>query len=102
MVSDQPWQQLVGFGPLRYPAYARLRFLPDPAYQGQSENDVVVDVDVDEALSETEQLRAVLGRLTPNIITHEDCYFCLRDGWPDIEGGDGAWLLNEETGTVTK
>jgi hypothetical protein len=54
MASDQPWQQLVGFRPLRYPAYARLRFLPDPAYEGQSEN----DVDVDEALTSTGQLRA--------------------------------------------
>jgi hypothetical protein len=43
MASDRPWQQLVGFGPAGFPAYARLRFLPDPTYEGQSENDVEID-----------------------------------------------------------
>src|SRR5262245_1538655 len=33
--SDLPWQQLVAFGPAGFQAYARLRFLPDPAYAGQ-------------------------------------------------------------------
>jgi hypothetical protein len=45
MASERPWQQLVGFGPEGFPAYARLRFLPDPAYEGQSENDVDVAED---------------------------------------------------------
>ena len=39
--SDLPWSQLVSFGPAGFDGYARLRFLPDPAYPGQSENDVV-------------------------------------------------------------
>ena len=37
--SGLPWQQLVGFGPGGFNAYARLRFLPDPTRPGQSEND---------------------------------------------------------------
>ena len=98
MGSDQPWQQLVGFGPLRYPAYARLRFLPDPAYGGQSEN----DVDVDEALTRTAQLRALLDRLTPHTGTPDDCYFCLWDGWGGIEGGDRAWVVHSWDGRITK
>ena len=82
--SDRQWQQLVGFGPVGFPAYARLRFLPDPAYEGQSEN----DVHVDDADTETAQLRAVLGTLTGHTRTPDDCYFCLWDGWgSDIEGG---------------
>jgi hypothetical protein len=40
--SDLPWQQLVGFGPAGFDAYARLRFLPDPAHAGQSEHDAEV------------------------------------------------------------
>jgi hypothetical protein len=82
--SDQSWQELIGFGPADFPAYARLRFLPDPLYEGQSEN----DVDVDEgAPGETAQLRAVLQTLTRHTGTPEDCYFCLWDGWgTDIEG----------------
>jgi hypothetical protein len=61
MASDRPWQQLVGFGPAGFPAYTRLLFLPDPAYEGQSENDVEID---GHAPSESAQLRAVLEALT--------------------------------------
>lgn len=84
MASDRPWEQLVGFGPAGFPAHARLRFLPDPAYEGQSEN----DVDIDDAHAETVQLRAVLGTLTRHTRTPDDCYFCMWDGWgSDLEGG---------------
>jgi len=100
MASDRPWQQLVGFGPAGFPAYARLRFLPDPAYEGQSENDVDVDGD---AHAETALLRAVLGTLTRHTSTPDDCYFCLWDGWgSDIEGGDGARTLRPREGTVRR
>jgi hypothetical protein len=74
MFSDRMWQQLVGFGPEGFPAYARLRFLPDPAYEGQRENDVDID---------------------------EDCYFCLWDGWgSDIHGGGGVFIADWQTRTV--
>lgn len=97
MASDRPWQQLVGFGPAGFPAYARLRFLPDPAYEGQSENDVEIE---GPAPSEVAQLRAVLVGLTPHTRTPDDCYFCLWDGWgSDIEGGDGERILGRQSGT---
>lgn len=97
--SDQPWEQLVGFGPGGFPAYARLRFLPDPAYEGQSEN----DVDVDDAQDETAQLRVALETLARHTRTSDDCYFCLWDCWgADIEGGDGARTLDYRTGTVSR
>ena len=76
--SDQPWHTLVGFGPSRLPAYSRLRFLPDPANQGQSENDVHLEAD---APSETDQLRTVLDTLARYTSTPSQCYFCLWDGW---------------------
>jgi hypothetical protein len=76
--SDRPWEHLVGFGPAGFPAYARLRFLPDPAYAGQSENDVDLDAD---APSETAQLHVVLDVLSRYTRTRGDCYFCLWDGW---------------------
>jgi hypothetical protein len=76
--GDWPWQQVVEFGPPGFPAYARLRFLPDPTYAGQSEN----DVDVDEyAPSETTRLAAVLEVLARHTRTPGDCYYCLWDGW---------------------
>nr|WP_237686511.1 RCC1 domain-containing protein [Arthrobacter jiangjiafuii] len=37
--SDEHWWNLVTLGPPGLPAHARLRFIPDPAYEGQSEND---------------------------------------------------------------
>lgn len=79
--SDLPWQQLVSFGPAGFAAYARLRFLPDPAYQGQRENDIGFGVH----RSETEQLREVLETLTLHTRTSGSCYFCVWDGWGDID-----------------
>lgn len=96
--SDVPWQHLIGFGPAGFPAYARLRFLPDPTYEGQSENDVDIGED---APTETEQLRAALETLARHTRTPEDCYFCLWDGWgSDIWGGDGTRVLDPQTGVV--
>lgn len=99
MSSDRPWEQLVGFGPEGFPAHARLRFLPDPAYEGQCES----AADVDNELDETAQMRAALGTLARRTRTPEDCYFCLWEGWgSDIEGGDGARVLDHQTGAVSK
>lgn len=84
--SDLPWQQLVAFGPSGFGAYARLRFLPDPAYAGQSES--VLDTD---APSEHELLRTTLDVLRQHTRAAGDCYFCLWDGWgADIDGDDGV------------
>jgi hypothetical protein len=37
--SEIPWPQLVTFGPPGFAAYARLRFLRDPAYKDETETD---------------------------------------------------------------
>jgi hypothetical protein len=96
--SELPWRRLVGFGPSVFPGYARLRFLPDPAYPGQSENDVDFD-----APDETAQLRIALETLARHTRTPDDCYFCLWDGWGDIlEGGDSMRILDWTTGTVRR
>jgi hypothetical protein len=98
MESEQPWQKLVCFGPSGLPAYARLRFLPDPAFQGQSENEIDVAA---EAPSETEQLRAVLDTLARYTSTPDQCYFCLWDGWAaDIEGSNGGLIVNRVPGAT--
>ena len=92
--DDQPWHQLIGFGPAGFPAYARLRFLPDPAYAGQSENDAV---GIDDGPPELMQLRAVLAVLARHTSTPQDCYFCLWDGWGwTVGGGEGSWSLDRE------
>jgi hypothetical protein len=100
MTSDRPWQQLVSFGPAGLPRYARLRFLPDPAYVGQEEGDL--DIETDDADDEA-VLRMALETLTRHTRAPDDCYFCLWDGWgADIDGGDGARILDHQTGTVSK
>lgn len=97
MGSERPWWQLVTFGPEGLPAYARLRFLPDPAYVGQAESDVDVG-----APDETAQLRVALDTLSRHTRTSADCYFCLWDGWGDVAGGDGMRSLDYQTGTVSR
>jgi hypothetical protein len=72
-----PWEQLVNFGPSGFPAYARLRFLPDPTKPGQEEADAYV---ADDHLPEMEQTRLVLKHLQRFTATPEDCYFCVWEG----------------------
>ena len=92
--SDLSWWQLVTLGPSGFAAYARLRFLPDPAYEGQSEHDAAIG---DDALPESAQLGAVLEVLRRHTRTPDDCYFCVWDGWgPGIDGvhiGDRTLLI---------
>jgi hypothetical protein len=81
--SNLPWDRLVTFGPGDFPAYARLRFIPDPTWEGQSENEVDRDED---APSDGDQLRALLEVLAQHTRTADDVYFCLWDGW-GLDGG---------------
>lgn len=81
--GDLPWDRLVCFGPAA-PAYARLRFIPDPTHTGQSENDAAA---VGGAAVEAEVLRAALDNLARHTRTPDDCYVGLWDGWySDLHG----------------
>jgi hypothetical protein len=68
----------VEFGPPGFPAYARLRFIPDPVREGQDEADVDVDPDWP---SERELLGRALQVLVHHTGTADECYFCVWDGW---------------------
>lgn len=89
--SELPWQQLVGFGPAGFDAYARLRFLPDPAYPGQSENEVEVD-------GRTDQLPRLFELLATHTATPDDCYFCVWAGFtgPNLHVEDDAPYVDDE------
>ena len=78
MHSQVSWQQLVSFGPAGFPAYARLRFLPDPTTPGQRESEAIVRPG---APTECEQVHTVLAYLARHTGTPDQCYFCLWDGW---------------------
>jgi hypothetical protein len=95
--SDLPWQQLAGFGPSGFTAYARLRFLPDPAYDGQSEN----DVDFDDGGSESEKLSTALQVLSRHTSTPDAYYFCVWDGWGSVvDSGSNAPLIDLESAST--
>jgi hypothetical protein len=83
VASDLPWGRLVTFGPAGFAAYARLRFIPDPVYEGQSEADAYVD---DDSPPATEVLHMALDLLSEQTTTPDDCYCCLWDGWGELYG----------------
>lgn len=78
-LDRQDWWRLVTQGPLGFEAYARLRFIPDPAYDGQSENDVDLPEDWP---NEEDLLRRAVAVLTPHTTTPDDLYFAIWEGWP--------------------
>jgi hypothetical protein len=73
-----PWEHLVNFGPPGFPAYARLRFIPDPTTPGEEEADVDV---ADDHPSNMQQTRRALDHLRRFTATPEDCYFCVWEGY---------------------
>lgn len=74
----RPWDLLAARGPGGFPRYARLRFIPDPAFPGQQINDVEFP---ESELSELAQVGVALDVLARHTATPDECYFCLWDGW---------------------
>jgi hypothetical protein len=94
--SDLRWSQLVVFGPAGFDAYGRLRFLPDPARPGQSENDAPAES------WRTDQLPRIFEVLATHTATPEDCYFCVWEGFGvDVahvpSAFDDAVYIDDET-----
>jgi hypothetical protein len=84
--SKTPWPQLATFGPSGFEAYARLRFIPDPEFVGQRENDVSIPIDHP---SNIELARRALLHLASFTDTADECYFCLWTGYTQ-PGADPA------------
>jgi hypothetical protein len=83
--SDEPWWDLVTLGPSGFPGYARLRHIPDPAYEGQTEHEGAQhngDLPAD-SLSETEQLRIAVNELLQHTSTPTEGYLLMWDGYGD-------------------
>lgn len=79
--------QLIGFGPPDFPAYVRLRYIPDPTKPDQSESDANV---ADDHPSDFEQAQRALDHLRRFTTTPEDCYFCVWEGWFDVRSRPAA------------
>ncbi|SHK78795.1 hypothetical protein [Actinacidiphila paucisporea] len=73
--TDARPMRLITFGPAGFPAYARLRFIPDPAGPGLSEADAELP---DDHPSDIEQARTVLLALGESA---EPCFFCVWEGY---------------------
>lgn len=82
----RPWDELVGFGAAGFPAYARLRFIPDPTHPGQDEVDGARGT---ERPPELEQLRTAADALSRYTTTSDHLYTCLWEGW-GLAGYDGS------------
>ncbi len=75
----QNWWRLVTQGPLGFAAYARLLFIPDPAYAGMSENDYEAP---DDGPLEEDLMRCTVELLAAHTTTPDECYCAIWDGWP--------------------
>lgn len=76
--SSVPWDSLVGFGPAGFESHGRLRFIPDPAYPGQSENEAAPGSG---QLSETQQLEIALTILRRHTTTPDELFMAFWDGF---------------------
>ena len=80
--------RLVTFGPASFPAYARLRYLPDPVRPGMHESDVPPS---SRRPTEIDMARAALEALADYSSSTRDCYVCAWEGGatlrPALTGG---------------
>jgi hypothetical protein len=82
---------LITLGPAGYEAYARLRFIPDPSGPGQAEADADVPGNHPPDIA---QARIALHQLSPFTDTAQDCYFCVWEGYSDVEIPPGGPLVD--------
>lgn len=89
--STLPWHQLVTFGPEGFEQYARVRFIPDPSYDGQSEADVDRP---DDAPSDLDLVRHAVRVLAPFTTTPDRCHLGQWDGYSSLpdEARNGPFL----------
>jgi hypothetical protein len=83
-LAELDWWRLVTVGPDGFERQARLRFIPDPEWEGQSENDLALE---DGLPPEHEVIAVAASVLAGHTRTPGDCYFARWDGWStDLDG----------------
>ena len=83
--QEREWYDLTARGPLGFARYARLRFIPDPAFLGQRESDAYIPDLGEPGPSETWQIGVAMTHLTRHTTTPDECYYLIWEGWPDVE-----------------
>ncbi|MEL4358515.1 MULTISPECIES: hypothetical protein [unclassified Luteococcus] len=76
-LGPDEWARTVAFGPAGFPAYARLRFIPDPQHPGQREADVTLPDDHPDDLQQVSRALTHLLRWTK---TPDDLLVAFWDG----------------------
>lgn len=91
-ISGLTFQEVTTFGPTGFAAYARLRFIPDPARTGQREDQVEV---AEDHLSDLEQARRAFDHLAKHTTTADHCYLCIWDGfrYDELPVGPGPHVM---------
>lgn len=82
--QDRQWYDLTARGPLGFERYARLRFMPDPAFVGQRESEADVPDLGEPGPSETWQIGVAMTHLSRHTSTPDECYYLIWEGWPDV------------------
>lgn len=80
--QSTPWGQGISPAPGGFTSYARIRFIPDPEFFGQSSVGANLP---DRILSDKEKIEIALKILYKYTQTSEECYYAMWDGW----GTDG-------------
>ena len=83
--QEREWYDLTARGPLGFARYARLRFIPDPAFLGQKESDAHIPDLGGPDPSEIWQISVAMTHLTRHTTTPDECYYLIWEGWPDVE-----------------
>ena len=105
--QDRTWYDLSARGPLGFESYARLRFIPDPSFDGQRENDApTVDLD-GPGPSEIWQIGVAVSHLTQHTSTPDELFYLVWEGWPDVSSvcdplGTADVKLADERGFVVR
>lgn len=83
--QDLEWYDLTARGPFCFDRYARLRFIPDPAFLGQRDNDADIADLGGPGPCETWQIGVAVAHLAHHTTTPEECYYLIWEGGPDVE-----------------
>lgn len=90
LATDASSQHLIDFGPAAFPAYARLRCVPDPVRPGMDESDALVPADHRPDIDVARTAIRALVRYSSSV---GDCCICLWEGYggmfvdPELERG---------------
>ncbi|GAA1905458.1 hypothetical protein [Williamsia serinedens] len=104
LASDCDWFDLVTSGSTGFEAYARLRFIRDPAFPGEKHSDVDFTPD-GPGPTELWQLAVAVEHLATHTATPDNLYFLIWDGWPgsyDTAGAAQVLLKDDRFGVVRR